>query len=500
MDTDLKLLEFEESRFFQYFHMLITELTGLKEQEISFYFFQTPLKQNIKNLSDFEKKRLATWKFDFTHIKEKDYEIIKQIYPPDQTVAYLKQVYDGSRVYEKNGVKYLADFRSEYVNVINGSRITYDQPENWDNSIYIYGQCTARGTGVEDRHTIPSFLQNVLNRKDPNRYRVVNKAIGCGSDLYDDIMHMKETKLQPGDIVIFCTNLEIVPLYLFEQNHIAYYDTSPLFSRPHLYGEWFTDSTFHTTAKGNEVIAQYIYRILDQEVCTCSKDTTFAVPAREARLKENADHTLIFKELETYLAELITYKKSGVNGSIVMNCNPFTKGHQYLIEYAAQKVDNLYIFVVEEDASFFPYKERLNLVKQGTAHLQNIIILPSGKFMISAYTFPGYFLKDGNTEISVDVSTDVQIFGKYIAQTLDIKKRFVGEEPNDFVTRTYNAEMKSVLPHYGVELEIIERRKVQNEIISASRVRKLLEQKDFDLIKELVPTTTYQYLEEKYGL
>lgn len=39
----------------------------------------------------------------------------------------------------------------------------------------------------------------------------------------------------------------------------------------------------------------------------------------------------------------------------------------------------------------------------------NVEVLPSGRFIISAYTFPGYFLKDGNKEIEMDASMDVEI-------------------------------------------------------------------------------------------
>ncbi|EFA28598.1 ABC transporter, ATP-binding protein, partial [Haemophilus influenzae HK1212] len=38
-------------------------------------------------------------------------------------------------------------------------------------------------------------------------------------------------------------------------------------------------------------------------------------------------------------------------GSIVMNANPFTLGHRYLIEQALQQCDHLHLFIVGEDAS-----------------------------------------------------------------------------------------------------------------------------------------------------
>ena len=40
-------------------------------------------------------------------------------------------------------------------------------------------------------------------------------------------------------------------------------------------------------------------------------------------------------------------------GAVVMNCNPLTLGHRYLIEQALKQCDYLMIFVVQEDKSFF---------------------------------------------------------------------------------------------------------------------------------------------------
>lgn len=177
-----------------------------------------------------------------------------------------------------------------------------------------------------------------------------------------------------------------------------------------------------------------------------------------------------------------------------MNCNPFTLGHQYLAEYAAAQVAKLYIFVVEEDKSEFPFADRIELVKQGVKHIPNVEVLPSGKFIISQQTFSGYFNKAELQDVAVDSSEDVEIFGKEIAPTLGITVRFAGEEPTDNVTRQYNETMKKILPQYGVEFIEIPRKTFGDEAISASKVREALHAGDFDKIKTLVPETTLNYL------
>ncbi|GHV14453.1 hypothetical protein AGMMS49938_10590 [Fibrobacterales bacterium] len=184
------------------------------------------------------------------------------------------------------------------------------------------------------------------------------------------------------------------------------------------------------------------------------------------------------------------------NGSIVMNCNPFTFGHLHLIKYAAARCKHLYIFVVEEDKSFFPFKDRFNLVKECTKNIKNVSVIPSGNFIISAQTFGAYFAKenDETKKQKPDVSLDLLIFGSVIAPNLNIANRFVGEEPFDPVTKHYNEEMKRFLPEYGVKIVEIPRLEIADLIISASRVRTLLKEKNWSEIKRIVPKATLEYL------
>lgn len=67
--------------------------------------------------------------------------------------------------------------------------------------------------------------------------------------------------------------------------------------------------------------------------------------------------------LSSYTNYLRSLKHEGKNGLIVMNANPFTLGHQHLVEQAAQQVDNLYVIAVGEDKSQFTSDERLEMVK-----------------------------------------------------------------------------------------------------------------------------------------
>ena len=77
--------------------------------------------------------------------------------------------------------------------------------------------------------------------------------------------------------------------------------------------------------------------------------------------------------------------------ALVMNCNPFTLGHRYIVETASKENENVIIFVVEEDKSVFPFKTRYRLIKEGTKDLKNVTVIPAGEYVISSATFPNYF-------------------------------------------------------------------------------------------------------------
>ncbi len=210
------------------------------------------------------------------------------------------------------------------------------------------------------------------------------------------------------------------------------------------------------------------------------------------------NHVFESPALKSELVRLSLFKKfsnDGDAGAVVMNCNPFTSGHMHLVEYASRQVKTLFLFLLQEDKSFFPFADRFILVLKGTRYLKNVIVIPSGKFIISSATFRDYFDKEINQNIVIDASVDLDVFGKYIAPTLNIKKRFVGREPFCQITNQYNEQMQKLLPEHGIHVSEIERKKSENDIaISASLVRKLLKEKDLEGIKSITPPSTYEYL------
>ena len=184
-------------------------------------------------------------------------------------------------------------------------------------------------------------------------------------------------------------------------------------------------------------------------------------------------------------------------GAVVMNCNPFTKGHRALLEYASEKCDLLYVFIVEEDCSMFSVFDRIEMVRKGTLDLTNLRVALSGPYMISNTTFPSYFFKEEENVSDLQCKIDLSLFAQRLAPNLGISIRFAGDEPFDPVTRKYNDVMRKKLPEYGINYCEIPRLRSKGEAISASRVRALIKEKGLcSEVLALIPESTAQFLRD----
>lgn len=477
-----------------------------ERNHVKVLYFEAPRIDKIHNIGE-ELKRAAYQNISIEDIKDNE-SLIREIYQDNESGDYVRTgEFHACRYLDQGNYCNLADYSGKYLNIIDGKRATLHIPESYQHSVWFFGTCIARGAYVSDAYTIESQFQEMINHKFPNKYRMVNCGVaGRVGNEWNDFHYMMDMQFRQRDFVICIAQYSEFTINILKKCGVPIYETSHLFEQPNHLGRWFLDNLLHVNHKANKVIAEMIDQIL--EPFFYEKDEN-GITFRLSKSEDIDQSDYKYKEL---IAEYIKEVKKAIHdkwenmgtafaskapiGAVVMNCNPFTLGHRYLIEESAKKVSLLICFVVQEDKSVFPFKDRIKLVKEGTKDLKNVLVLPGGKFMISTETFPEYFNKNHLQEMSINTTKDVRIFGKYIAPALEIKKRFVGTEPNDTVTEIYNRTLAEILPKYGIELIEIQRKQLKDEVISASYVRRLLQDGELDKIKDFVPETTYHYLRQ----
>lgn len=490
-----------------FFRETWTYYQELKNCGVKVYVFEAPSESKLIHMTNEQKERVNGVHFWRYYYSKADLyqEELEAMFGTKEYQPFLENIFNLPVAVKKNGVMYYEDFYSQYCNTTGGYRITLNkQWEKYTHEIDVYGACAVFGMFVEDNDTIASRMQEQLNNHSVlQRYSVNNYGVR-GSGIKEMIQSIQNKQHQSEDIIVFLMMEEEVDFFRKLDKDIPIIELSKDFNENYQQiGYFFFDKPIHCNYKASRFIAQKICKKIESEYecgnIVFAQTRNIVLPKKNRAVNEFLDNP----ELIEYLAEIkkeVGYPFSGKIGSIVMNCNPFTKGHRFLIEKAREKVDELFIFVVEENKSFFDFEERIQLVRLGVDDLANVHVVPSGKFMISSVTFPEYFQKEDKQHVEIDMSMDIEVFAQCIAPALNITCRFMGEEPIDLVTRQYNETMKRVLPQYGIEVFEIPRKCMENceHVISASKVRQYMKEGEWELLKKLVPETTYQHLITKY--
>ncbi|MBR4083449.1 MAG: adenylyltransferase/cytidyltransferase family protein [Lachnospiraceae bacterium] len=365
-------------------------------------------------------------------------------------------------------------------NIVSGEKI---EGVYFKNKIYLMGPCILSGYWTSVENSVVSYLQNLVTEYE---YEVVRVFVPR-TELRALKYALKNLPIRKSDMLI-CIDVD----YIIKSENFENLDLCDLYNRPRE-ETWFYDSnTAHTNGCANKAIAHEIFdKCLRKKLEETGNTENGWIQMGEFLSDEQK------RKVTEYIDKVVDQHNEIGNrvGAVVMNCNPFTKGHLFLIESAAKEVDLLYIFVVEEDKSYFPFEARIELVNRGTSHLKNVKVIPSGQFVVSYETMSAYFEKVKKQEVRVDLSNDIEIFARYIAPQLGITRRFVGEEPIDFITRQYNEQMAEFFPQYGIEfVEIPRENTLDEQVISASKVRRLLQEGKWKESKQFVPQTTYEFL------
>lgn len=440
----------------------------------------------------FEKKGIKCLTAYFPH-RAGGYNTIEELYRekricidmPKWNGAHVKEQIESvyGRKIDETEWKKLATERNKdarYVYDIE-SKICFGTAKN---KVYMIGPCIVQGATAA---SLDESLGGCLNgeiRRLSDEYAVEGRACGLYSFAeYEKIL--KSLTVTENDIIILIDRLNSWN----KQNVTKDVLIDDILAQRKC--DWFYDMPLHTNYVGNREISRSVCRDYLAQMIKNPKKKPQYLQAGQLKLEKDAEQTL-----NAYIEQIRSkIAKDGMKiGSIVMNCNPMTNGHLYLIDAARKMVDLLYIFIVEEDKSDFKFRDRLTLVKNETSQMENVAVVPSGKYVLSFMTMPLYFNKQEKRQALLDASNDLRLFGNYIAPELGITMRFVGEEPIDMVTRQYNEAMKNMLPMYGVSVTEIPRLQQDGKIVSASMVRDYLKEGNMEQIKNIVPQGVYEYL------
>ena len=386
--------------------------------------------------------------------------------------AYIHNIETGYFVIEKDrSALRLRDIHSDYINVEHGERATVGQPAEYTRTVYFYGPCLVIGSYVGDAYTIESYLQAMINEAG-YKVRVVN--CGCWGGNVTNVSRMLSTLIREGDIivtllenpVICVSGLEMVDLWdILEENQTP--------------SEWMLDQPYHVN---HHVCKQYAKGLFDIIFDADYQDN----PERKDYITQSIDIVdKFFIQKYFHGQDLGRFDRVAC---CVFNGNPFTNGHRHLIEAAAAATDHVYLLSVKEDSSIFSFNERYAMAVDATTDLGNVTVVPSGLFIGNITNFPAYYAKVYEGDAEDQVRMHVEAYAS-IATLLHTTHRFVGEEPQDLVANSINEASKRILPSYGIETVVVERKGDANGIITGSRVRQLAEC-DSAEVADLVPSAT----------
>lgn len=371
---------------------------------------------------------------------------------------------------EKNTMR-LMDVSSKYVNVKHGERVTIGQPEEYTRTIFFFGPCLVIGAYVSDEYTIESCLQKMINSAG-YKVRVVN--CGCWGGNVASVSRMVSSLIREGDIVV-----AMLEEFDIQDSRIKKMNLWNVLEKYNVSSKWLLDLPYHAN---HHVCALYAKELFSMIFTDNYKD----LPAQNGFIHCDLDVVEKFF-IKKYFNGVDLAKYSSVSCCVV-NGNPFTNGHRYLIETAAKNTEHVYLLSVKEDSSIFSFAERYAMAFEAVKDLDNVTVVPSGLFIGNISNFPAYYAKVYTGDARQQAESHVEAFLS-IAKLLHVTHRYVGEEPLDPVASDINLVSKLLLPKHGIETIVLPRKEENGVKVTGAYVRKLAEEDNCQFLK-FVPAST----------
>lgn len=468
-----------------------------KKENINFLFINGIMKRSLKDVSEEENVRLNMTIEQV--LQDTDY---LHRFCGNDIVSFNKlcqHKYDLNQFVKvvSNGIcNVLLDKTEDNYNIIGGKRFTTGVPNKVSVKIHIFGPCAVMGLCVADEKTICSILQGLINREGYNA-GVINHGLAYGNDQLNDLLGIMAEPVRKGDCIIWFSAFDDEDLLKLQEREVPVINVRECVKN---LKDWFLDNPFHCNATTNHNIATAIFHQIKKSSLNSfyDVDRTSMINSLSLDLHHNPYAILDSRELDVYMEYIKQFKcdeSNKIKGAVVLNANPCTYGHLYLIQEALKYVDFLYVFLVEDSVGSLPYMDREYMLKESLKYNRRVKVLRGGNIMTSEKVFPEYFNKSSEPSRMSLVLTH-RTFGKIVSSTLGITYRFFGTEPNDAVTRALNESACDILPEYGIQPVFIDRIAFNGNPISAKNVRDLLSNNQHSELARLVPFPTYKRLLE----
>lgn len=403
-----------------------------------------------------------------------------------QQVEYEQGEAQKEIAYYSNVFQYKRNISRQYFNAKDGKRITCYQPKEYIGTIYLLGVCFIVGPYVEDQYTVASYLQKkLLERGYP--YRVENYGSMLHEDGGIDTRLEEIGSFQPNDIIIY-HSIRIV------EAGIKCDTVEKIFEKNNISSAWVVDGYSHCNHKVYNIVADNLLTTIEPYLSDELKSNNYGKALQINFHKVMEDYIQ-----RKYLYQFPSFLSYNTVGAIIMRCNIFHKGHQYLIKRAKEKVEFLIVFVINDKDNIFSLEERIKMIEEGTRDINHIMIIPSGDFICSKLNFPEYYMQEHfiPTSLELNAEYDINMFADYIARPLHVTHRFVGALQTGKAKKIYNEAAKRILPQKGISFVEIPKMKINEKIVSTQEIQDYLENEQYEQAFSLLPATTIQYLKKQ---
>lgn len=467
----------------------------LQKHQENFIFVKTSLDLfKYNNLSDSEQERCRKpfkkpyrYKDYLKDNSDESRNLVKQFYGDFYNESLIDDVCYPSQLMIVNGLLKQKDMNNPNFHIVNGKRITQGESQNNNIDINFFGTCLVYGQMVSDQCTIPSYFNHILD--DDNKFSVHN--FGMPTNSLTEIIrtiNKKGIKNNSLNLIFYLDSEENLYNKLSVKKQIEITDVI----NASFVNNTVIDNILHCNPIVNKNISEYLYTQIKNKLIDISQ-----LSDDEIKIYSTKDLYTNNKYVEKNIHFLEEYRKEGNNGAIVLHGNPFTKGHYELVKYASENVDTLYVFVLQEDRGIIKFEDRLQMASKTCEDFDNVVVLPSGEFLGSRMLFAEYGNKVIDEDLTVDCLDDTEYFCQIVADILNIKKRFIGEEEYDMVTNHLNQELKTILPLYNIECVEVPRFKAEGRRISAHTVRDLIKSGNLDELHVFLPDPVIDIIYEK---